>query len=42
LLTESFVKFICLVSVCDHLREPFLSGAPYAYCGAPCTLVVER
>jgi len=25
-----------------HLCEPFLSGAPYAYFGAPCTPVEER
>jgi len=46
LLTESFVKIICLVwQVCDAPCEPFLSGATYAYfgapCGAPCTPVEE-
>jgi len=37
LLTESYVKIICLVwKVCDApLWKPFLSGTPHAYFGAP-------
>jgi len=48
LLTESFCKnYLFSISVtslwctCD-LCEPFLSGAPHAHGGAPCTPVEER